>query len=60
MSYVNERIRLGIFKDDIYNDIEYIDYLMCEYKGRVKFYIKEEVNKWKKGTKTIYNRLKLN
>ena len=45
MGYVDERIRLGIFKDDMDSDIDYIDYLMCEYKGRVKFYIKEEVNK---------------
>lgn len=44
MGYVDERIRLGVFKDDIIRDIEYIDYLLFEYKGRVRFYIKE-VNK---------------
>lgn len=37
MGYVDERIRLGIFKDDIFNDSEYSDYLIHKYKGRVKF-----------------------
>lgn len=48
MGYVDERIRLGIFKDDIYRDIEYVDYLIHEYKGRVRFYLKEEKKeRWK-------------
>lgn len=45
MGYVDERVKLGIFKDDVYGDIEYIDYLKYEYKGRVRFYIKEEIKK---------------
>lgn len=28
----------------IYKDIEYIDYLTAEYKGRIRFYLKEEKN----------------
>ena len=44
MECVEERIRLGIFKDDIDKDIEYIDYLTAEYKGRIRFYLKEEKN----------------
>lgn len=45
MEYVEERIRLGIFKDDIDNDIEYIYYLTAKYKGRIRFYLKDEVTK---------------
>lgn len=45
MEYVEERIKLGDDKDNINNDIEYIDYLMFQYKGKVRFYLKEEISK---------------
>lgn len=43
----------GIFKDDIDKDIEYIDYLTAEYKGRIRFYLKEEK---KTNNEGLYNR----
>lgn len=42
MGYVVERVRLGIFKDDVYREAEYMDYLIHEYKGKVRFYLIEE------------------
>lgn len=45
MGYVDERLKFGIFKDDVYRDIDYLDYLTVEYKSRVRFYIKMEVNR---------------
>lgn len=44
MGYVVERVRLGIFKDDVYREVEYMDYLIHEYKGRVRFYLNEDKN----------------
>lgn len=46
------------FKDDIYNVIDYSGYLTVEYKNRVRFYIKMEVNRWYGATKIIHNHLK--
>lgn len=42
MEYVEERVKLGEVKDYINSDIEQIECLTIEYKGRVKFYIKVE------------------
>jgi hypothetical protein len=45
MGYVDERIKLSIDENNITANIKYLNYLMFEYRGRVKFYMKAEVNR---------------